>query len=116
MSKMGPFEPCGATEENRCICRALENDREKIQTSWKLARWINSQDHSGDRLSLLSEFFMYCNFPGMTLSSACNEVDNRPDEQELLHAEARVREISKHVFGYDIFDPHDIDSASRVKP
>lgn len=116
MSKMGPCEPCGATAENRCICRALEKEREKRQTSGKLARWRNSQDHSENRLSLLAEFFMYCNFPGMTLSSACNAVGSRPDQQELLHAEARVREISKHVFGYDIFDPHDIDSASRVRP
>ena len=115
MSRMGPCEPCGATEENRCICRALEKDREKIQTSGKLARWRNSQDHSGNRLSLLSEFFMYCSYHGMTLSSGCGAV-GRPDQQELLHAEAKVREISKHVFGYDIFDPHDIDSASRVRP
>jgi hypothetical protein len=115
--KMGPCDRCGSTFEDRCVCSASADDYQRIQSGRKLERWRNSQDHDSERLALLAEFFMYCNFHGMMLSSSCNaDPGTRPSRGDCLHAEAKVREISRHVFGYDIFDPHDTDSASRVKP
>jgi hypothetical protein len=115
--KMGPCDRCGATAENRCICSALAEDHQRFQSGRKLERWRDSQDNDSERLALLAEFFMYCNFHGMMLSSSCNaDSGTAPSQQDCLQAEARVREISRHVFGYDIFDPLDTDSASRVRP
>jgi hypothetical protein len=113
--KMGPCDRCGSTVTDRCVCSASSDDYQRIDPGRKLERWRDSQDNDSERLALLAEFFMYCNFHGMTLSSSCNaDRGTAPSQQDCLHAEAKVREISRHVFGYDIFDPRDTVSASRV--
>lgn len=52
MSKMGPCEPCGATAENRCICRALE-DMEKKPSRNVCKKDFRLNKRNRERLAIL---------------------------------------------------------------